>query len=96
MSDVVTEHLRLSILRVLDNAPSFTANDSIIHQVTQEFGIVATRDRIKTELAWLAEQGLVVTHEVMTVVVATLTERGGDVAHGRAVQPGVKRPSPGS
>jgi len=93
---ILTAHLRLSILRVLDSAPARRANSSVIASVTHEFGISASRDQIRTELAWLAEQGLVTVEELGAVVVATLTDRGLDVAEGRAVAPGVQRPSPGS
>ncbi|HUO23689.1 MAG TPA: hypothetical protein VMU59_14325 [Caulobacteraceae bacterium] len=90
-----TEHLRLTILRMLAGAQGYSANSSMIHSVTTEFGIGATRDQIRTELAWLAEQGLISTKDVATVVVARITDRGLDVADGRAIQPGVQRPSPG-
>lgn len=96
MSNTFTSHLRLSILRILEGAPAYSANSSIIHSVTSEFGLVATRDQVKTELAWLAEQGMLTTREMVGLVVATLTERGIDVATGRAIAPGVQRPSPGA
>lgn len=96
MSAVFTAHLRLSLLRTLAGAPGYRANSSILHSVTSEFGLVASRDQIKTELAWLAEQGLVDNQDLMGLTVATLTERGLDVAEGRAMAPGVQRPSPGS
>ncbi len=97
MSDTFTEHLRLTVLRVLAGAPGFSTNSSIITSVATEFGLVATRDRVRTELAWLDEQGLITAKHVSDhMVVATLTERGLDVAEGRAMQPGVQRPSPGS
>lgn len=96
MSSVFQEHLRISILRLLSGAPAYRANSSILHGETTRFGLAASRDQVKTEMAWLAEQGLIVTEDVGGMVVATLTERGLDVAEGRAVQPGVQRPSPGS
>jgi hypothetical protein len=96
MSNVLQAHLRLTCLRALSGAPGYRANSSIIHTVTGEFGIMATRDQIKSELAWLAEQGLVETSEVGAMTIATLTERGLDVADGRATVPGVQRPAPGA
>jgi len=96
MSETLTAHLRLSILRTLAGAEGYTANSSIIATVAVEFGLVTSRDRIKTELGWLAEQGLTANRPVGALIVATLTERGLDVAEGRATQHGVQRPSPGS
>ncbi len=46
------------------------------------------------QLAWLAEQGLVENDDMGGLVVATLTQRGADVAQGRVTVPGVKRPTP--
>jgi hypothetical protein len=93
---VLAAHLRLTILRVLAGAPAWTANSSIIHTVAVDFGLMASRDLIRTELSWLAEQSLVTIKDMGALVVATLTERGQDVAEGRVTAPGVQRPSPGS
>lgn len=96
MSALFNEHLRLCLLRFLLSAPSYRANSSILHQVADTFGLSATRDQIKAQLAWLKEQSLVETEELMGLVVASLTERGQDVAGGRATCPGVQRPGPKS
>jgi len=88
------KHLRIAILRVLSGAPSCTTNSSILHSALPEVGLTPTRDQIKTELAWMAEQGLLTVGDHPGLVVATLTERGLDVAEGRTVVPGVQRPSP--
>jgi len=96
VSEILAQHLRLTMLRMLAGAPGYRANSSILHSAAHEFGITASRDRIRTELAWLAEQGLTTNDDVGAIVVVTLTDRGLDVAEGRAVQPGVQRPAPGS
>jgi hypothetical protein len=90
-----TSHLRLSILRVLTEAPEYSANDSVINTVAGSMGLPTTRDRIRTELTWLEEQGMVtLSRPAEGVTVACLTERGADVATGRAKVPGIQRPSP--
>jgi len=88
------KHTRIAILRVLDVAPGYRANSSILHSAVDELGLTASRDQVKTELAWLAEQRLVTVIEHGDLMVATLTERGSDVAAGRTVVPGVQRPTP--
>lgn len=87
---------RLVILRLLDQAPGFTLNDSILYAALAEVGHRATRDQVRTDIAWLGEQQLVSIEpfDGGKVQVATLTERGSDVQAGRATVPGVKRPSP--
>lgn len=90
--EVVQADMRLVILRLLSEMPAMRANSSVLYSALDEFGHSASRDTVKTELAWLAEQGLITREEMASIVVATLTERGVDVAKGRASVPGVKRP----
>lgn len=52
--------------------------------------------RLNQSCAGLKEQGLVMVEDIGTVLVARLTERGADVAAGRAIVPGVKRPGAGA
>jgi len=96
MTEHFTAHLRLTLLRLLVGAPGYRANSSIMHSAAAEFGLGASRDQIKSELAWLAEQGAVRNQDVSGVVVSTLTDRGLDVAEGRAHMPGVQKPAPGA
>lgn len=91
-SDFLRQDQRLVMLRLLAELPGYTSNSSVLVQLLEQFGHVMTRDQVKTELAWLAEQGLVATDDAGSVLMAKLTERGADVAAGRARQPGVKRP----
>jgi repressor of nif and glnA expression len=92
--EFVREDQRLVILRVLSDALDYRCNSSVIRALMEKFGHAISRDQVRSELAWLAEQGLVVVEDVGPVVVARLTERGGDVAAGRATVPGVNRPAP--
>jgi Fe2+ or Zn2+ uptake regulation protein len=94
-SDHFARHLRLTMLRLLHEAAEYRLNTAVITDAANAMGLVATRAQIRTELAWLAEQGAVTVVELgETVTVATLTERGADVAAGRAAIPGVQRPGP--
>lgn len=93
-SDFQTEDRRLVLLRALGNAAQYRANAYLLRAFCDSVGHIVSAERLQTDLAWLAEQSLV-TLEHKPVLQATLTERGLDVAEGRAVQPGVKRPMPG-
>jgi hypothetical protein len=94
-ADRLREDRRLVILRLLSEASGYRANSSVLHAGLQYLAIAASRDDVLTDLAWLQDQGLVrldqVTDSIQTV---TLSARGDDVAHGRAIVPGVSRPSP--
>ena len=93
--DRVAEDLRLAILQVVDGAGS-TTNIRILHTELPGVGHIVGADRLRTELAWLSEQGLMDLGgtDGSVFIVATLTERGIDAAHGRITVPGVRRPAP--
>lgn len=92
----LSRHRRLAILRFLEQSPTFTSNVSILTDVlnSNAIGIDTSRDQTTTELAWLAEQGLVTLGGQPEFRVATATARGADIALGRATHPDVQRPSP--
>ena len=94
-STFLAEHVRLAILRVLDELSEFRSNSAFLRDAVSELGLSATHDQVRTQVAWLQEQGLVTTVEALRgVLTVTATERGLDVARGRATVPGVRRPSP--
>ncbi|GAB4197814.1 MAG: hypothetical protein OHK0024_36740 [Thalassobaculales bacterium] len=99
IGDTWTEHLRLTLLRLLADMPGRQANDSLLCAAARRFGVLASRDQVRTALAWLAEQGLLSLSAASlpdgpAITVATLSQRGLDVAHGVAGLPGVARPAP--
>lgn len=87
------KHRRLSILRILEGAPGFSSNESILTQMVNRFGIVSTRDQVRGELAWLAEQGFIKTEDLAELCVATATQRGIDIATGLSRHPDIARRS---
>ncbi|MGI2326136.1 MULTISPECIES: VpaChn25_0724 family phage protein [Methylococcus] len=93
--DFITEERRLVILRRLVQAPAYTLDQTVLTKALALEGLAVSRDRLKTDLAWLAEQDLIVGQQPGGVWVATLTVRGLDVAQGLTVVPGVARPEPG-
>lgn len=94
-AQIITEHLRVTLLRLLADAPGYKLNESLLTDLSKDYGFDPSRDRTRTELAWLAEQGLVNLDGPDHCRTARLTSRGLDVAEGRATVPGVKRPEPG-
>ena len=96
MQDIMAEHQRLSILISLEQVPGFQLNESIIRDTLDIYGLDIGHDALRTHLAWLEEQGLITLEKINNRVwVATITGRGEDVANGRAIVPGVKRPRAG-
>jgi Fe2+ or Zn2+ uptake regulation protein len=91
--DYLNEDQRLVLLRLLAEQIAYKSNSSVLTRAMDALGHSVSRDAIRTHLAWLAEQRLVTLDELIPgLIVATLTERGHDVAAGRAVTPGVARP----
>ncbi len=92
--DALDQDLRLTILQLLEAADGYDLNDRILSDGLASVGHRPSGDKLKTELSWLAEQGLISAEAVGTFTVAKLTTRGTDVAKGHATVPGVKRPGP--
>ena len=90
-----TEHLRLAVLQILSADADYAHNELVLSSALAQLGHGVSRDNLRTELAWLAEQGLVSIEDVSGIQVARLLGRGQDVAKGVAQAPGVARPQPG-
>ena len=94
-AETLAQNRRLCLLRTLESAPGYSANDSLLHTMVTDFGFHCSRDQVRTDLAWLAEQQLVTLRELASVYVVCATQRGVDVARGFVTVPGVKRRGPG-
>lgn len=91
------EIIRLDILRLLDAQPTYSANDDVLTMALRAIGHDLARHQLRAQIDWLAEVGTIdrVAHG-SGLVVATLTQRGGDVAKGRSAIGGIARPQPGA
>lgn len=94
LANLVSEDRRLVILRILAESPGYRANLYLVQRMLTGFGHSASLDALKTDLAWLAEQGLIELDAVGGVDIPQILARGVDVACGRAIVPGVARPMP--
>lgn len=93
MGDVWRSHLRIALLRALNDDPGRRANESMLMDLVHAVLISADRDQVRAELLWLAEQELVVVEVAKGSLGAQITELGTMVAEGRRTHPGVKRPN---
>lgn len=91
----MTEDRRLVILRLLKDAPGYSVNTIVLKPAVQGIGHKCSTDLIRSDVAWLEEQGLVSVERLEGVWVVTARRRGVDVANGDAVVPGVKKPEAG-
>lgn len=93
-AEILASEQRRVILDALAQDPDYAHNEDILAAALEYLGHSVSADKLRTELAWLAEQGLVELQEHGTVIIARLTRRGEDVALGRTVVPGVRRRRP--
>lgn len=94
-TDTLNEHLRITILRFLEEEADYRLNESMLLDLTETYAFDRDRDRLRVQLSWLANQGMVELAEVNGLYVVQLTDRGADVARGGVRVPGIKRPGPG-
>lgn len=95
LAQIIVEHQRLVILRLLSEVSGYDLNESIIQDGLDRYGLDISRDALRAQLEWLAELGLVTLEKLGSTYIATLTGRGEDVAAGRSMVSGIKKPRPG-
>ena len=93
---VEQESRRLALLRLLAEDTDYAINSSLLQDGLALYSFNISRDKLHSEIAWLAEQDLVTYEPIKEILNVKLTQRGLDVAQGRATVPGVKRPGPGA
>ena len=90
------EDRRLCILRLLKDSNG-SANESVLHTALEALGHVRQpRKQIRKDIRFLIDNGLVGDEWAGSVLVASITKRGMDVAEGRIVIEGIKMPSIGN
>ena len=86
-----TEHQRRVILDILAQQNDYAQNQIMLKQGLKMVGHTVSADKIVSEFHWLKEQGLVSVDEFGGFSVATLTQRGLDIAEGASSIPGIAR-----
>lgn len=94
-AELKNEELRLIVLQLLSQSADYRASAQLLHQALPSFSHAVGMERLGIELAWLQVKGLARVDSVGGVDMAVLTQLGADVAEGREVVSGVKRPRPG-
>lgn len=88
---------RLALLQALV-ACNNDANQNILQTCLAQYGHRISMDLVRNHMLWLEEQGLVKINRLdkgsTEFFVATITQRGLDVANGLSVVDGVKKPNP--
>ena len=83
------------ILSLLKEDLGYAINEDVLQSAVEAAGgYKVSADKLRTELNWLKEQGLITLKILQQLWVAEITQRGLDVACGRTDVPGVQRPRP--
>jgi len=91
---------RLMLLQALESASGYSLTERSLSRFLQSMATPLTADGLRTQLAWLEEQGLLSLSKVQAFPeaapdwVARIGERGSDVVAGLARVPGIARPRP--
>lgn len=96
-AQTLAEHRRISILRVLMETGG-KGNESILADALESLGLDAglTRNVVREDLRFLERVGAIrIEWFGDSLAVAHILERGTDIARGRIVADGIKRPSLG-
>jgi hypothetical protein len=94
-ASTLAEHRRIAILKILLETGG-QANESILKDALAELGLGAmlTRQAVRDDISFLETVGAVrLTWYEDKLVVPHITERGQDIAEGREIVAGIKRPS---
>lgn len=90
-----TEDRRLMILMILADSDGYACNEYLLRQILEVQGHAVSKDRLRTDLGWLQEQGFIKVKLIGETDIATINDRGVDVSKGRTIVAGVKRPGAG-
>lgn len=94
--DLVAADIRLRLLQMLAAKPAYTGNEVALQaELAGKYGHALGRDRVRTELAWLEDQCLLVLQKPGGVMLATLSSAGLEISSGVGRNPGVAAPRPG-
>lgn len=83
---------RLAVLQLLAEQSGGSANDAVLCEAVNAMGMVCSRDRMRELVFWLQSQGALHVLDLRVssgLVIATLTEKGHDIARGRSRIAGV-------
>lgn len=92
--DHVREDRRLQILLLLESSGGYGASHFLLHTALNGYGHEVSMDTLVSDLSWLEQQALLNLENMNPAIIARLTQRGADVALGRVIEPGIKRPQP--
>lgn len=93
-SEFEARYRRRDLLAALLASRDYSCNESLLRTLLREQGYLVSGEGLREDLKWLEDNKLIRTRSIGDIAIATLYERGRDVAEGAEVIDGVERPSP--
>ncbi len=95
MHNLINQDTRRSILTLLALDSDYQLNQELIGMALEANGKTVTADTLSNQLSWLAEQDFITLETLSALKIATLTDRGLEIAKGKSRVAGVRdlRPS---
>ena len=91
---IIAKEQRLLILQALQQDTDYRVNDIMLQAWLEEMGMDTSMDKLHTEMQWLEEQGMLTIEHIKSMQIATITQRGLDLANGKSRNQGVARIKP--
>ena len=92
--ETIAKEQRLLILQALQQDTDYRVNDIMLQAWLEEMGMNPSMDKLHTEMQWLEEQDMLTIEHIKTMQIATITQRGLDLASGKSRNQGVARIKP--
>ncbi|MDR1424273.1 MAG: hypothetical protein LBI92_06710 [Azoarcus sp.] len=89
LQDAQQEDRRLCILGMLLESSRYMANDRVLRATLEQLGHSVTAARVRADLSWLEDVGLISIRVTDGLLVTALREEGEEVARGIRQMPGV-------
>ncbi|MCH5051182.1 ArsR family transcriptional regulator [Pectobacterium aquaticum] len=93
ISKEIQEDRRMRILHILISSPGRLTNEDVLKKILRTVGHAISSDLLRTDIMWVAEQGLLEVWNEHDLYIVKLTQRGEDVGRGFANVHGVARVS---
>lgn len=94
--DRVAASQRLHVLQLLEQDAGYSHNQHILSAGLGALGHSISSDGVRDHIRWLEKADLLSVKEVFGIgLVATINDRGVEVAKGRLTVDGIERPRPG-
>lgn len=93
-AELAAEALRLEILQILKEQPTYRLNDNLLKQFLKLKSYNVSQAELGAQLAWLSRTGTIALETLPICTVAILRNEGVDVVEGTAYIPGIARPGP--